>query len=411
MALTLTTYDSLLKRRFTPQKVQDLTEADRPLMARLKKDPSFSGSAMQVPLIYGRPQGIAAQSLAIAQGSTSNVLPKHFLLTIADYFGTVDISSKVMLASRDNPGAFLSSKTADIDGLYEQMADNTHQLLWGNGGGALGRRASAATNVITLTEKTQVFAFEVGMTVAASSGDGSSGSDALRSGQTTVASRDPEAGTITLTSAAAISSFADNDYLFRYGDFAGNSGANLITGIQAYIPSTSASIPNLFGMVRTTDPIKLGGSRLASADYAGLGAEERIKKLGSRMTGAYKMKCFDTGYMNPEDWQNLEISLNSRGIRQLTDNSTRFGFNVLQVGVAGTLVTIYADRCVPKGTFFGLRQDTWTLWSMTEWLHPLAGDGLTMLRKSMTNDFEYRLESFPQLGQNAPGWNGRVPLP
>jgi len=411
MALTLTTYDSLLKRRFTPQKVQDLTEADRPLMARLKKDPSFSGSAMQVPLIYGRPQGIAAQSLAIAQGSTSNVLPKHFLLTIADYFGTVDISSKVMLASRDNPGAFLSSKTADIDGLYEQMADNTHQLLWGNGGGALGRRASAATNVITLTEKTQVFAFEVGMTVAASSGDGSSGSDALRSGQTTVASRDPEAGTITLTSAAAISGFVDNDYLFRYGDFAGNSGANLITGIQAYIPSTSASIPNLFGMVRTTDPIKLGGSRLASADYAGLGAEERIKKLGSRMTGAYKMKCFDTGYMNPEDWQNLEISLNSRGIRQLTDNSTRFGFNVLQVGVAGTLVTIYADRCVPKGTFFGLRQDTWTLWSMTEWLHPLAGDGLTMLRKSTTNDFEYRLESFPQLGQNAPGWNGRVPLP
>jgi len=411
MALTLTTYDSLLKRRFTPQKVQDLTEADRPLMARLKKDPSFSGSAMQVPLIYGRPQGIAAQSLAIAQGSTSNVLPKHFLLTIADYFGTVDISSKVMLASRDNPGAFLSSKTADIDGLYEQMADNTHQLLWGNGGGALGRRASAATNVITLTEKTQVFAFEVGMTVAASSGDGSSGSDAIRSGQTTVASRDPEAGTITLTSAAAISGFVDNDYLFRYGDFAGNSGANLITGIQAYIPSTSASIPNLFGMVRTTDPIKLGGSRLASADYAGLGAEERIKKLGSRMTGAYKMKCFDTGYMNPEDWQNLEISLNSRGIRQLTDNSTRFGFNVLQVGVAGTLVTIYADRCVPKGTFFGLRQDTWTLWSMTEWLHPLAGDGLTMLRKSTTNDFEYRLESFPQLGQNAPGWNGRVPLP
>jgi hypothetical protein len=106
----------------------------------------------------------------------------------------------------------------------------------------------------------------------------------------------------------------------------------------------------------------------------------------------------------------LEIALNSRGIRQLTDDKTRFGFNVLQVGVAGTLVTIYPDRCVPKGTFFGLRQDTWTLWSMTEWLHPLAGDGLTMLRKSTTNDFEYRLESFPQLGQNAPGWNGRVPL-
>lgn len=410
MPLSLTTYDSLLKRRFTPQKVADLTEADRPLMARIKKDPSFSGSAMQVPLIYGRPQGIAAQSLAIAQGATSNVLPKNFLVTIADYFGTVDISSKVMLASRDNPGAFISSKTADIDGLYEQMADDTHQLLWGNGGGALGRRASASTNVITLTERTQVYAFEVGMTIAASSADGTGGADAIRVGQTTVASRDPENGTITLTSAAAITSFADNDYLFRYGDFVGATGTNLIQGVQAYIPSTSASIANLFGMVRSTDPIKLGGSRIISSLLTGLGPEERIKKLGATMTGDYKMKCFDTGYMNPQDWQNLEIALNSRGIRQLTDDKTRFGFNVLQVGVAGTLVTIYPDRCVPKGTFFGLRQDTWTLWSMTEWLHPLAGDGLTMLRKSTTNDYEYRLESFPQLGQNAPGWNGRVPL-
>lgn len=411
MALTLSTYDALLKRRFTPQKVEDLVMTDRPLLARLKKDPGFSGSAMSVPLIHAAGQGIAAQSLSIAQAGTSNVKSKNFLLTIADYFGTVDISSKVMLASRDNPGAFLSSKTADIDNLYEQMADNIHQLCWGNGGGALGKRASISTNTVTLTDPTTVFAFEEGMTVGASVGDGSNGTDAPRAGSTTVASVDRENGTVTLTNAANITSFADGDFLFRNGDFFGNTGTNLLVGVQAYIPASSAGVPNLFSMVRSSDPQRLAGSRLIATDVAGRSAEERLKLLGSRMAGRYKAKVFDTGYMNPEDWQNLEISLNSRGIRQLTDDKTRFGFNVLQVGVAGTLVTIYADRACPKGTFFGLRNDTWTLWSMTELLHTLNGDGLTMLRKSTTNDYEYRLESFPQLVTNAPSWNGRTPLP
>jgi hypothetical protein len=33
-----------------------------------------------------------------------------------------------------------------------------------------------------------------------------------------------------------------------------------------------------------------------------------------------------------------------------------------------------------------------------------------MLRYATTNDYELRLESFPQLVTNAPGYNGRVPV-
>lgn len=411
MSLTLTTYDSLLKRRYTSQKVQNLTEAERPLLARLKKDPTFSGSAMAVPIIHANPQGTAAQSLSIAQAASSNIKSKNFLITVGDYFGTVDISAKVMLASRDNPGAFLSSKTAEMDGLYEQVADNLHIHCWGNGGGSIGRRASATgSTIVTLTDATTIFAFEEGMQVVASSdGDGSAGTEALKSGVGTVTAVDRVNGKFTYS--GTISGAADSDYFFRYGDFLGNTGAGIISGVQQFVYSTDTSVPNLFGMVRTSDPTRLAGCRIASADLTGRNMEERIKLLGSRMTGRYKAKMFTDGFMNPEDWQTLEIQLNARGIRSTEDDKTQFGFNVLKVGTGGSMVTIYADRACPKGTFFGLRMENWTLYSMTDLIHSVEGDGLKMLRKSTTNDFEFRLESFPQLCTNAPLYQGRVPLP
>lgn len=409
MASTITTFAALLKTRYTSDKVENLTLAERPFLARLAKSGEFSGDGMVVPLIDINPQGVAAESLAKAQAALTNLSSKKFTLTLGDYYGVVEVGGKVMALARNNLGAFLENKLAETDGLYEQIADNLHIHLWGNGGGAIGQRASAATNVITLVDKSDVFAFEVGMTVVASSADGSSGSDALRTGSTTVASVQADDGTVTLTSAAAISSFADNDYLFRAGDFFGNVGAGIIKGVQAYITATNSPAA-LFGMTRTSNPTRLAGCRVASGDLTGQNIEQRIKMLGAYMGGRYKAKIGTDGYLNPEDWQTLEILLNSRGIRSLDDDRTKFGFRVLEVVMGGQNVRIYADRACPKGTFFVLRNENWKLWSAMELIHVAQADGLTLLRKGTTNDYEYRLESWPQLACNAPLYNGRVPV-
>lgn len=410
-ASTLTTFDALMKRRYPQSRVNDLTLAERPLLAMLTKDPSFSGSAMSIPLIQTNPQGVAALDLNTAQTNATNVVPKNFLITVGDYFGSVSIGSKVILASRDNPGAFLSNQKVEMDGVINTCSDSLHKHVWGNGGGALGQRKSISSNTVTLTDPSTVYAFDEGMTVVASGdGDGSAGTETLRTGSTTVASKDPENGTITLTNAGSITLFADNDYLFRQGDFLGTSGAGIIKGVQAYIVASSASVPTLFGMTRTSNPIKLAGCRIGSSDLTGRTTEERIKKLGARMTGYYKMKMFDKGFLNPEDWQDLEISLNARGIRPTQDESTKFGFMSLKVTAGGQTVDIISDFACPKGTFFGLRMGTWKLWSMLDLVHTVNGDGLTLLRKGTTNDYEFRVESFPQLACDAPGWNGRCPV-
>jgi hypothetical protein len=408
-ASTTTTFASLLKTRYTPDKVQSLTYTDRPLLALLAKSTEFSGDGMKIPVIDVNPQGVAAQSLSIAQGAQTSLSAKHFTLTVGDYYGSVEIGGKVMALSRNNMGAFLENKVAEIDALYEQIANNLHIHLWGNGGGSLGTRASISGNIVTLGDASDVFAFEVGMTVAASANDGSDTGHALRSGTTTVASRSPEAGTVTLTDQSLIVSFANSDHLFRYGDFFGNTGAGIIKGVQAYITAT-ASPAALFGMTRTSDPIKLAGCRVASGDLTGLSDEDRIKKLGAYMKGRYQAKVGKHAFMHPEDWQQLEVALNSRGIRSLDEQSTGIGFATLNVTMGGTNVRIYCDHACPKGTFFVMNLDNWKLWSAGELIRPVQADGLTILRKSTTNDFEYRLESWPQLACNAPLNNGRVTL-
>jgi hypothetical protein len=410
MASTLATFDFALKTRYTDQKVENLTMADRPLFAMTKRNEDLSGTQLVIPLVHVNPQGAAGDALATAQTNATNVVGKKFAITPGDYFAKVDIGDKVLVLSRGNAGAFLENQLAETDGLYEQVADNFAIYQWGAGGGALGQRASAATNVITLINPQDTLDFEEGMTVVASAGDGTGGSDALRAGSTTVASVQREAGTVTLTSAAGITSFADNDFLFRQGDFWGNTTVAIFKGVQAFVTSSSAPAA-LYGMTRTTDPQRLAGCRVPATDLSGKNIEERIRLLGAYMSGRYKTPGGLTGFLHPEDWQNLETALAARGQRPLTDESTRFGFMKLQVVMGGKIVDIFPDRYTPKGTFFALRLQNWSFYSPGKLIQTVNGDGLTMLRKATTNDYEFRLKSYPIHATNAPGYNGRVALP
>lgn len=413
MASTLTTFDFALKERYTDQKVEELIFSKRWLLDAIPKDEDMQGDTDVTPCIIGRPQGMAGSSLSVAQtaaaglGSTKggNVRGERFTQGVGDYFASVEIGDKVIKAARGNAGAFLENKRIEIDALYEQCADNLATYLYGNGGGALGRRGSLSTNTITLSTADDVRNFEVGMSISASSADGSSTSDALRSGSTYVTAVDRINGTVTVNSAAAITSFADNDYLFRTGDFFGDTGVVVLKGLGIWIYG-SDSPPALGGVTRTTDAQRLAGCRLTTAEVASMSLEERILTLATRMTGRFGGPGAEYIAMNPEDWQTLAYSLQSRLVRS-EDKTARSGYQAIELIAGGTVVKCMADKHCPKGTFFALKMSSWKLKSMLKLLHTVNGDGLEMLRKSTTNDYEYRLVSYPLLACNAPGWNGR----
>jgi hypothetical protein len=374
----------------------------------MQKD-TFTGANFVVPLVYGNPQSVS-NSLTTAQGISRNYTSSaKFTLTAGDYTGAVVIDDKLIKSSKDNPGSFLRAKMSEIDALYTQMADVLATYQYSNGGNSIGRRSSLSTNTVTLTEPSSVMNFEIGMSVSASSADGSSTSDALRSGSTTVSSIDRAAGTVTLASAAAITSFADNDYLFRTGDFVGNTGISIFPGVQAFLWGSSTP-PALYGMTRTADPVRLSGAYVGASDVSGLSMEERLQKLGAYMTGRYKGPGAESWFLNPEDWQDLAVGLQSKGIRPLEDKDTAFGYQAIQMVAGGKLCKVYADRYCPKGTAFALRLSDWTMYSVGELISPLSDDGVTMLRQSTANSYEYRLVSYPAMVCQAPGFSGRVSL-
>jgi hypothetical protein len=408
-ASTVTTFDFALKERYDDSTVENLTLADRPFFAKVTKNEDFMGESLVTPVIHANPQGHAGSGQSTASTNETNVVGKKFTATPGSYQSSVSIGDKVLKLSRGNPGAFLQNRLAETDGLFEQAADNLATYTWGNGGGALGACASIDTETVVLTDPTDAMNFEEGMVLVGSDNDGEDVTDALHSGSTYVTAVDRSAGRVTTEDISDISGFGTADFLFRQGDFYGDTGVVVIKGVQAFVAGTESPAA-LWGMTRTSDPQRLAGCRVPSADYSGKNIEERINILGSYMSGRFKAKGPWDGYLHPEDWQSLSTSLQSRGIRPLKDESTKFGFMAIETVIGGQSVKIYSDRFCPKGTFFLLRMKNWTMHSPGKLIQPLNEDGLTMMRKS-SNDYEFRLVSYPILMCNAPGYQGRIALP
>lgn len=409
MGSTLTTFDAFMKERYTSWKVEDLTLADNPFLGMVEKDEGFSGDGQPHPLIYGNPQGIGGV-FSVAQGNTSNVKGAKFLLTTGDYFGQVEIGDKVLKQSRGNAGAFLDNKSTETDGLYTQMAEDLEGFCFGNSGGSIGRRASLSTQTITLTEPSQVQNFKVDEYIVASANDGSDTAHTVKAGRARIVSIDQENGTITVDAIAGITGHADNDFLFRESTFRGNTGIFIIAGLGAFVWPDNAP-PTLYGMTRTTDKFKLAGVTVKASDLTGKNIEERLRLLGVYMTGRAAGPGADKIFMNPEDWQNLGTSLEQKGQRSLTDDSTRFGYEYFEAVIGGKRARIYQARKCPKGTAFAVRMKNWKMFSTGKLFHAQAEDGLQMLRKATSTDYEVRVLCYPVLATNAPGYNGRVTLP
>lgn len=407
---------AFLKEYYTDKQDPDeLRYGDHPFLGRLRKagDTNMVGKQLPVPIQYSNPQGVAVD-FTNAQANRTDFDAEQFLITAGDYHGVVRIKDKDVRASRNNRGAFLSTLTVRTNGLNTQMGDELSRQAWSNGGNAAGRRASASTNVITLATPSDARNFEKGMAVVASDNDGSVTTHTLRAGGTTVAAVNTAAGTVTLTDASAITSFADNDYLFREGDFYGDQGAQGIVGARAFITDTDvpAALWGVSAATRLLHVQRWSGFRVASTSLTGLSMEDRIRKLGAQMAG--RAKTDGTGgidlYMHPEDWEVLEGNMSSRGVRPTEDDETQFGYMKIDALLAGRRVKIFADPHVQRNVAFYFRMEDWWLSSIGDFIFPQVSEGKQAVMMTDSTEMEYRLISYPCLACKAPRNQGRVTL-
>jgi len=419
MTSSLSQYDAYFKEQYDDDRVAELMFPDNVLLGRLQKkanDPSFQGDSLIVPIQYQFPQGVGkvfATAQSVSNSAGGNTGQRKFVITPGSYFGVVSIDDKVLTLSRSNPGAFLSAKTHEVDGLYEQMGEVLSLSVWGNGGDSIGVAVGGfSTNTFTLTTTYDASNFEVGMYICTAANDGSTDTDSIDAGSARVTAVNVATGEITIDAAANLPSLAAGRNIFRLSDFSGNSGNILMKGVQAFL-TASDSPAALWGVTaaqRAEHPQRWAGCRLPSSVYSSKGTEERLRTLGAWMTGRFKAKGPSAVYLNPEDHVLLESQMIARSYREAEADDTEFGYLKIMATVGGKKIPVYSDRHCPKGVAFALREENWWLSSAGELISPMNDEGFEMLRKSDDAAYELRLKSYPLLACNAPLHNGRVPI-
>jgi len=299
---------------------------------------------------YGDGQGAAAgTNFSTAQTNVSPVKGVQFSMAPKIRYRIAQVDGVSSVLSMGDANAFENLVVAEMKGNANGMTNDLGFDVFRDGTGTRGVRSSAATNVITLTVKTDTRNFFVGMTVKAGTSTTS-----LRVGNTTVTAVDYDAGTITLASAAGITGFIDTDLLFREGE----TGNILMEGFASIIPLTSPSggADSFRGKDRGVQATLLAGCRL-SAD--GSTPEELAMRIASSIFDAGGES--DTLVMSPLNAQ----ALCNRGSAKITYPE---GGGTMNIGFTGAVLQspagqlrLVSDPDCPANRGYVLKKSTWKI--------------------------------------------------
>jgi hypothetical protein len=363
-------------------------------MAMMAKEGGFNGLTFHYPVRYGNPQGISG-TFADAQTAAETSKGEQYSMSRALKYGVINIDGPSMAAAEGNDGAFLDLITQETDGVIEEMADNLAFDLYRAGNGIRGRRSSASTNVITLTVGDDVRNFKVGMTVGASANaDGSS----ARTGTTKIASFDQSGGTVTLVSAAAITSFADNDYLFRLGD----PGA-CMDGLADIYPLTApVYLTDSFrGVDRGIAVELLSGVRV---DDTATAIEENAGLVGVKIN--QNGKRADCLYLNPINYWQVIRRLNAKVEYDDGGGTANYGFEYFKIHTPAGSLKCYSDPDCPTNRGYVLNKKSNYIKTLKAFTHVITDDGRPSLRQTSSDGIEARIRSMSNFVGNDTAANG-----
>lgn len=405
-AANSTSYDSFLKDMWPKKAIQNLTLDDNVTWGMIDKFTDWTGDKYHLPLGYGDTGGFSAD-FNTAQANKQPTSEAEFQLTAATSYSLFSIQRKLIKQSRD------AGAVAEALGRQSTSAMNTWKrlhgiYLFGNGGGSLATVASYTPGALTFTVSTsaQAARLEKGYTIQSATTDGTSGTVNAGSGLISAV----DIGTKTITSAVAwdtsIPNFTANDYVFIDGTF----GA-MITGFDAWIPSSAPSATLFFGLDRTANPTRLGGLRLTATGLSPRAAAKRaaleVWKAGGKA---------DWYVLAPEDFMNLSNDLESSGNLVRTappsgklDGMT-FGikYDAIQfMGPTGP-INVTCDYNATDGTGWMLTKKTWRIVGIGDFPYFDDMGGGRLMKEGNADAYEGRIVADIQVGCDAPGFNCRV---
>lgn len=402
MTATLASLNWLFKHVYSNDAIINQAARTHYVVDRIAKRNKMKGRTgkYEYKVKYGNPQGIAATITAArtAAGGTatkgvefSATRKKRYALILVD--GEADAA-----AAGEGAQTHHALWQQELDNQIEELGDTCSFDVFRDGNGIRGRRSSAATNVITMTDAEDVRNFKVDMVVGASANaDGSS----PRTGTTTVTAIDEDLGTVTLASAAAITSFANNDYMFRSGD-----PGTCIEGFGSIFTHTRPALgtDSFRGQDRAVDWRRLAGILESNTDgvnteYAfGLAAKKMYKTTDPGQV---------SGVCSPDAFYEIQNRLNAQVVRNDSGGKTQIGHPMMCINAGGLALDIYQDSDCPNNRGYILDWNSMYWGTLMDWVHVITADGNVRLR-TVDDELEIRLRQMGNLIVTAPGHNATI---
>lgn len=399
MALDTSTYAAVLKKFYTPQRMQNMVYKKNAFFAMLPKSSKLPGSTLEIPIIYEDSQNRSAD-FATAQAGATNLKTTVYSVTPASDYGLAVISGEVIRAAESDEGAFMRASTAAINSVVNGLTRSWAAKTWRQGYGDLGTVTYTSGKSFTCTNIADVVHFGIGQPLVFRADLATSALRSATAALVTAVNR--VTGVVTTDTTLSGISVTTGDYVYVKGDTgAGATPARqCVTGFMGWVPQAAPSSATFFGVDRSVDPTRLGGLRQSSI---GQPIEEALidaaELAGREGWGLSHYFCNFTEYAN------LLKALSAKVEIEIKTDMPDVGFSGVRVWGPRGAITVVPDQNIPAALIAGVSMDSWLLRSRGEPIGVLDDDGLTMLRSATADAYEIRYGGYGNLVCNAPGAN------
>lgn len=390
MALDFTSFGGAMKELYTPDKLQELVLTDRPLLAIIPKSEDFFGLDVKQPTLIGNPQNRSA-TFGTGQGQTSTSTIKAFAVTTVTDYSFCTIDNRTIKATENDKGAFAKAIEVEIDGAVNSLSNSMARQLYRSGWGGIGKIGSITGSVITLSDATSSFNFEIGMSVVFAATESASALNSATAVTITAVNR--SAGTVTLS--ATTGTPATGNYIFCAGDRQNSASPTRLcmSGVEAWVPFGGAlSGDSFFGVDRTIDSRLYGNS----LDATSLNIEDAL--LGGIEQAVANAGSPDYVMVNPVQYLNLVRTLGAKvQYIDLDVADTKVGFRGVQVQGPKGVVNVMQDIWCPGDRAYVIESKSLLLHSTGEAPQMFDTDGIPYLRSATSDGVDVRVYSYAQL--------------
>ena len=390
-----------------PKGLAEILYPKCPLMGWMPKSTDFYGEAAVITPMFGGTRGSTTFTNAINDQGVVSL--SRFLVTRVKDYAPASIEAEALMASANDKGAIAKALDTQIKGALYEFGRSAAFQIYSNGIGDRGTipvGGGSATPTITLSNVEDIVHFEVGMNVQTAALPATP-APAVNPNVPIIAIN-RRLGTITLAGTwNALLGTVDGDSIWRSGDGDGGTGGNCATGLNGWVPTNDPGVggvpPNLFGLNRTVDPLRLAGVRIAGG--GGVMEETVFDAVAeAHINGAQP----DTLFINSRRFAELQKSMYSKTWVTVNTDIPGIGYKALQFPTDYGEIAVISDPNCPTAQGYLLQRDSWKLHSLGEFPHFATDDGLKYRRLANADAIEFRIRGFWNVECDKPGMNAVI---